>query len=68
MTKTEIKKIVEDEIKIYLEKVLDDEIAKLLKTNNSKTRRESTTISKNAVGKLAEFMWVRKSIWQNDIK
>jgi uncharacterized protein YpuA (DUF1002 family) len=66
--KSDIEKIVKDEIKKYLSDKLDDEMAKIIKSSTSKSRKEAVDISKEAISKLAEFLWVRRSIWKGDIK
>jgi len=68
LSKTEVEKIVKDEIKKYIANKLDDDISKLVKSMSSKTRKASVDISKGAINKLAEFLWIRRSIYQNDIK
>ena len=68
LSKNDIEKIVKDEIKSFINSDLDNEISKLLKKMNSKTRDADSENSKKAIGKLAEFLWIRRNVWQNDIK
>ena len=67
-TKEELKKIVNDEIKSFVKDELDYELKKLMSKSNSDVRKETTNVVKDGLAKFAEFMFVRKGIWQNDIK
>ena len=68
LTKIDIENIVQAEIKGFIADELDDIVGKLIKKTNSKTRNASTDIVKLGLTKLAEFLWVRKSVWQADIR
>lgn len=68
LTKSDIQKIVKDEIKDFISKDLEKEMGKSIKKNNSDPRKEIINISKQAIEKLAEFLWVRRNIWKGDIK
>jgi len=68
MNKSEVTKIVKDEIKRFITRELDNEISKILKGNNSKARKESIEITKEGLTKLAEFLWIRRNVWKGDIK
>jgi hypothetical protein len=68
LNKGDIEKIVKDEIKSFMINDLDNEISKLLLKMNSKTRNADNENSKKAISKLAEFLYIRRSVWQNDIK
>lgn len=67
-TKSEIEKIVRDEIKSYIKDQIDDEISKAVKKAGGKSRKEVIEIAKEAVSKLAEFLWVRRNVWKGDIR
>lgn len=67
-TKEELKKIVNDEINSFVKNELDYELKQLMSKSNSDTRKETLNVVKDGLGKFAEFMFVRKGIWQNDIK
>lgn len=67
-TKEDIKNIVDDEIRRYVKKELDNEIKTILAKSNSNTRKETLEIVKTGLAKFAEFMFIRKGIWQGDIK
>ena len=68
LTKEDIKKIVKDEIKNFIQREFDTEIQKILSKSTGKSRKEMVKLVKDGVAKLAEFLWVRKSVWQNDIR
>ena len=67
-TKEEIKDIVNDEIRSFVKSELEREVKKLMSKSSSDVRKEMNDIVKNGLAKFAEFMFIRKSIWQNDIK
>ena len=67
-TVEELKSIINDELKKFLKKELDNEIKKILSNKNSAARKEVNDIVKNGLAKFAEFMFVRKGVWQSDIK
>lgn len=67
-SKEELKNIVNDEIKSFVKNELDSELKKLMSKSNSDVRKEMTNVVKDGLAKFAEFMFVRKGIWQNDIK
>ena len=66
LTKAEIKDIVKDEISGFITNELENEMAKLLK--KGKPRDEVVNLMKIALTSLYKYMWVRKDVWQNDIK
>ena len=68
MDKSEVKRIVKDEIKRFITKELDNEISKILRGNNTKTRKETIEITKDGLSKLAEFLWIRRNVWKGDIR
>jgi hypothetical protein len=67
-TKDEIQKIVKDEIRSFVKSELEREVKNLVSKSNGDVRKEMNDIVKNGLAKFAEFMFIRKSIWQNDIK
>ena len=67
-TKEELKKIVNTEIKSFVRNELDAELKKIMAKTNSDSRKEMTNVVKDGLAKFAEFMFIRKGIWQNDIK
>ena len=68
LSRLDVEKIVKDEIKRFITMELDKEMADLLTKTTSKTRKADAENSKKALAKLAEFLWIRKAVWQNDIK
>lgn len=68
LTKTEVKSIVADEIKKFISDKLDNEIEKIITKSTSKARKAHNQLTKDALSKLAEFLWIRRNIWQKDIK
>jgi hypothetical protein len=66
--KEELKKIINDEIKSFVKSELDNELKKIMSKTSSDSRKEMTNVVKDGLAKFAEFMFVRKGIWQNDIK
>jgi len=62
-----IKSIVNDEIEKFIKDSLDKEITKLLKSNNSKTRKEQLDTIKSAMESVYKMMWVKRDFWKSDI-
>ena len=67
-TKEELKTIVNDEIKQFVKNELDGELKRIMSKTGSDSRKEMTNVVKDGLAKFAEFMFIRKGIWQNDIK
>lgn len=68
LTKTDIQNIVDNTIDEFIKKELDFEIAKLNNKNGSKTRESNNELIKNGIEKLAQFLWMQKATWKNNIK
>ena len=66
LTKQEIKDIVADEISNFVSKELESEVKSLLQ--KGKARDEVVDLMKKALSALYKYMWIRKEVWQNDIK
>ena len=64
----EIKDIVNDEIKSFINNRLDIEIQKLLKDKNSKSREEVINSIKNAFDSVYKVFWQKKDFWKDAIK
>ena len=64
---TKIKSIVNDEIEKFIKDTLDKEISRLLKSNNSKTRKEHLDTIKNAMESVYKMMWIKRDFWKSDI-
>ena len=67
-TKEELTRIINDELKSFVKNELEREVKKMLSKQGSDARKEVNDIVKNGLSKLAEFLWVRKGVWQSDIK
>lgn len=67
-TKEEITKMINDEMKSFIKSELENEVKKLIAKSNGNVRNEINDMVKNGLSKLAEFLWVRKGVWQSDIK
>jgi hypothetical protein len=68
LTKKDVKDIVSDELKKFVRDELDNEIKSLLAKTNSASRDEINVISRKALEALYKFMWIKRNIWQSDIK
>ena len=68
LTKSDIEKIVKNEIKTFISNELEKEMGKIMKKSTSDPRKEMIEISKQAIEKLAEFLWIRISVWKGDIR
>jgi len=68
LNKSDIKKIIKDELDNFAKNQLDKEIKSLMAKSNSSTRKESIEIVKMALAAFAKYMWIRKSVWQTDIR
>jgi len=68
MENTDIKKVVDDEIKKFIADNLDKEIKKILGTGNSRTRSEMISTIKNALEAVVKTLWAKKDFWKSDIK
>lgn len=68
MDKTEVKKIVDNEIKKFVNDSLDKEMKKILQNSNSKSRGELITTMKNALDSVYKLLWMKKEFWKADIK
>lgn len=65
LSETEIREIVRKELKSYLK----DELVKQLKISfkNGDLKKETNFLIKKGLEEVFKFMWVRKSVWQNEI-
>lgn len=68
MDKQEIKGIVNDEIKKFVNDSLDNEIKKNLSKSNSQSRREAISIIKDAMEAVYKVLWQKRDFWKTDIK
>jgi ATP-dependent Lon protease len=68
MDNTDVKAIVNDEIKKFVDDKLDKEISKILRNKNTATRDELISTIKNAMDSLVKVLWQKKDFWKTDIK
>ena len=55
-------------MKKFISSEFDDIMAKTMKKTNGKSREVTKDLVKQGLSKLAEFLYIRRSVWQNDIK
>jgi hypothetical protein len=68
MDKTDVKAIVNDEIKKFVSDSLDKEIKKILHGSRSATRDEMISTIKNAMEAVYKVLWQKRDFWKSDIK
>ena len=68
LSKSDIKKIIKDELDNFAANQLDKEMAAIMKKSTSKARKESIELTKAALAAFAKYLWIRKSVWQADIR
>lgn len=68
MEKTDVEKVVNDEIKKFVNDNLDKEIKRILHSTNSKTRDEMIGTIKNALEAVVKTLWAKRDFWKTDIK
>ena len=68
LSKSEVKKIVKDELDNFAKNELDKEIKAIMQKSNSKTRKETLELTKMALAAFAKYLWIRKTVWQADIR
>jgi ATP-dependent Lon protease len=68
MDNTDVKAVVNSEIKKFVNDSLDKEIKKLLRSSNSASRDELISTIKNAIESVYKVLWQKREFWKNDIK
>ena len=68
MEKTDVEKIVNDEIKKFVNDSLDKEMKRILRSSNSHTRDEMISSIKNAMEAVVRVLWQKKDFWKTDIR
>jgi hypothetical protein len=68
MEKTDVKGIVNDEIKKFVNDSLDKEIRKILHSSNSATRDELIQTIKNSIEAVYKVLWQKREFWKTDIR
>lgn len=66
LTKTEIKKIINDELKKIIKDEISKELSSSLKTGSAKD--EVNAAIKRALNSLYKFMYTKRNVWNGDIK
>lgn len=67
LTKTDIKRIVKDEIDSFVKSQLDKEVAKILKKDRN-AKENINELIRDALKQLYKYMWIRKDVWAKDIR
>lgn len=68
MDKIDVKEVVNDEIKKFVDDALDKEMRKILADKNSKSRGEMIATIKNSMEAVFKVLWQKKDFWKTDIK
>jgi preprotein translocase subunit Sss1 len=68
MDKNDIKEIVSNEIKKFVNDSLDKEMKRVLRNSSSQSRDELITTIKNAMESVYKVLWQKKEFWKADIK
>jgi hypothetical protein len=68
MNNSDVKEIVNAEIKKFVDDSLDKEIKKVLRNSNSQTRQELINTIKDALDAVYKVLWQKKDFWKTDIK
>lgn len=68
MNKQEITKIVNSEISNFIKDRLDQEISRILKQSNSKSRTELIDSMKKSIESVYRVLWQKRDFWKSDIK
>lgn len=65
MNKTEIKKLIDSEIKKILKNMLKDEIIKISKSREGKDIIKD--VAKEAMINFHRFLWTQRNVWENKL-
>ena len=68
MNKTEVREIINDELKKFIVNDLDREIKKIMKNSSSQTRTELIDTIKNSIESVYKILWQKRDFWKTDIK
>lgn len=66
--RTEIKRIVNDEISNFISNELDKEVSKAMKSATSKTREELLKTISDVLDSMYKVLWQKRQFWKADIK
>ena len=68
MTKTEINKLIQDELKKFIKDSLDAEVSQLIKRSGTKSHKEVVDMMKNGLEAAFKTFWFKREFWKNDIR
>jgi Ni,Fe-hydrogenase III component G len=68
MDKNDVREIINDEIKKFVNDTLDKEMKKILHNSNSQSREELIITIKNALESVYKILWTKKDFWKTDIR
>lgn len=68
LNKEDIKKIVRDEIGVFVKDSFDWELKKTLSDSNSLSRKEMLDAIKKAMESAFKILWIKRDFWKTDIK
>jgi hypothetical protein len=68
MNSSDVKEIVNSEIKKFVSDILDKEMKKILQSKNSASRGELVDMVKNAFDSVYQTLWQKKDFWKTGIK
>ncbi len=68
MNKTDVTKIVNQEIKKFVSDTLDAEIKKVLARKGSKTRDELVKTIGDSIEGVYKILWQKRDFWKKDIR
>jgi len=68
MDRQEVKEIVNDEIKKFVDDSLDKEIKKIMSKSNTLSRNELISTIKNAMEAVYKVLWQKRDFWKTDIR
>lgn len=68
LTKKDIKDLINDEVDKAFNRLFVEYFLKELKKTSSPAKKELVDMMKNAMVAVHKFMWLRRDVWQSDIK
>ena len=68
MNNTDVKEIVNNEIKKFVNDMLDKEMKKILQNKNSASRGELVDMVRGAFDSVYQTLWFKKDFWKTNIR
>lgn len=68
MNKTEVTKIVKDEISKFVDNSLDREVKTLIRKGGTQTRDETLKTISDVIEAMYKVLWQKKQFWKSDLK